>query len=144
MRITLLLLVTVAVAACGSGSDDMTDGEGYPEASIEVTIEHPEAEAVSYRVTCDGDLATVDGIDLDGDTACAALADSGVRSRLLDEPSQDQVCTEIYGGPDVATITGSIEGQSVDTQVDRANGCGISDWDDLLGDLLPPALGVTG
>ena len=51
------------------------------------------------------------------------------------------MCTEIYGGPDVATITGDIDGAPVDTTVDRANGCGIDDWDTVLAGLLPPAVG---
>lgn len=67
-----------------------------------------------------------------------------MRSRLVAGPAGEQVCTQIYGGPDVASISGSIEGQEVATQVDRTNGCGISDWDEVLEDLLPAARGVTG
>ncbi len=60
-----------------------------------------------------------------------------VRSRLVDGPA-DQACPEIYGGADVATVEGTIEGGEVSTSVDRTDGCGISDWDNLLGGLLPP------
>jgi predicted secreted protein len=46
-----------------------------------------------------------------------------------------QACTEIYGGPDTATVIGSIGGIDVDTSFHRANGCGIADWE-LLQALL--------
>jgi hypothetical protein len=45
-------------------------------------------------------------------------------------------CTEIYGGPDVATITGSVDGEPVDATVTRSNGCEIARWD-----ALEPVLG---
>lgn len=144
MRTWTVLALTVAVVACGSANGDLTRENGYPDATLEVTIEHPEAETVSYEVSCGGDTSDVDGVDLDAERACAALSDSGVRSRLVAGPTENQVCTEIYGGPDVATISGSIDDQEVATQVDRTNGCGISDWDEVLDELLPTARGVTG
>lgn len=49
-----------------------------------------------------------------------------------------------YGGPDVALVTGTLDEQPVDATADRTNGCGISDWDDLLGAVLPNPIGVTG
>lgn len=55
----------------------------------------------------------------------------------------DQLCTEQYGGADIAQIDGFIDGRSVDTSVDRTDGCGIADWDRLLSDVLPEPVGVT-
>ena len=55
------------------------------------------------------------------------------------------MCTEIYGGPDVAAITGTydgVDGPKIDTTIDRTNGCGIDEWDTLLSQVLPGALGV--
>ncbi len=68
--------------------------------------------------------------------ACAALADPEVIDALR-PPSADRVCTEIYGGPEVATITGTVAGAPVDAHVDRTNGCGIARWD-VLAPILPP------
>lgn len=158
-----LALVVTLVAACG---DDTTDtdapdtdpgaGEGdgtttvappdepiggpYPVADLTITYEHPDTGTIEYRVVCLGDTATLTG-DIEGvqdQSACLALAGESVQQRLIEGPPTDVACTEIYGGPETATITGTIDDQSVDTSVDRANGCGISDWDDLLGALLPP------
>ena len=136
MRISMLTLLVLALAAC-------TGGAAFPEAELTVTVEHPDFDPVTYEISCAGDTATVDGVELDAEAACTALSDPAVESRLIDGPPAGQVCTEIYGGPDTATITGTLDGEPISAQVDRANGCGISDWDELLADLLPAAHGVT-
>ena len=133
----LVLVLVLALAACTGG------GAAFPEADLTVTVEHPDFDPVTYEISCAGDAATVDGTDLDAEAACAALSDPAVQSRLIDGPPAGQACTEIYGGPDTATITGTLDGEPVSAQIDRANGCGISDWDELLADLLPSAHGVT-
>lgn len=140
--IIMAIAAAVTVAACGA--EDPIGGGPYPVADLEVTVEHPDRETVSYRITCMGDAATITGdIDLDELAACTALAIPEVQRRLMEGPA-DQICTEQYGGPDTATIRGTIDEAPIDTIVDRVNGCGISDWDDLLADILPPAVGVTG
>ena len=40
---------------------------------------------------------------------------------------QDTACTEIYGGDQVATVTGP----GVQAFFNRANGCEIERWDDV-------------
>ena len=112
----------------------------YPIADLTITYEHPDVGVIEYQVVCLGDTATLLG-DIDGvsdQRACAALADAGVQTRLIDGAPTDVACTEIYGGPETARIVGTIDDQAVDTTVDRANGCGIDDWDTLMADLLPP------
>lgn len=116
-------------------------GDGpYPVADLTVTYEHPDVGTVEYQIVCLGDTATLIG-DVEGvrdQEACAALADGAVQTRLIDGAPTDIACTEIYGGPETARITGAIDDQAVDTTVDRANGCGIDDWDRVLAALLPP------
>lgn len=149
--VAVLVAIAIAVAACGSGdaADDTTTalpiGGPYPVADLSFIVEHPDRDTIEYRVVCLGDTATVtpDDAGIDEQAACLALADPAVVTRLVEGPPADQVCTEQYGGPDVATITGTIDDQPIDATIDRTNGCGIADWDDLLVDLLPPALGVT-
>jgi hypothetical protein len=112
--------------------------------TLEITIEHPDADAVTYIVGCQGDTATLQGdVAIDANAACAALARTEVLDRLANGPPADQVCTEIYGGPDTARLVGQIDGRSIDATIDRANGCGIDDWDRLLVAVLPSALGAT-
>lgn len=141
-RSLLALSLALLVACGGDGSPaDVLDSTGYPEASLEITYEHPEVEPYTYSVTCAYDTVRLEGADLDGAAACTALSDLEVSSRLLAGPI-DRACTDMYGGPDTAVIQGSINGQEVDTIIDRTDGCGISDWDNLLDALLPPARGI--
>ncbi len=151
-RLCLLVVIAASIVGCeNAGTDDNTSGGDtpiggpYPVADLSIRVEHPDREVIEYRLSCLGDTATVtpDDVDVDAEAACLALARSDVVTRLVEGPPEDQVCTEQYGGPDLATITGTIDGQPVDATVDRTDGCGISDWDDLLADLLPPAVGVT-
>ncbi len=156
--LALVAIVTVVLAACGGDTSDdplplepdggtgdgaEPPGSPYPVADLTITIEHPDAETVEYRVTCLSDTATITGIEsLSGETACSRLAEPAVQARLA-SPPPERVCTEIYGGPDVARMDGTIDGRPIATTIDRTDGCGISDWDNLLAGVLPAALGVT-
>jgi len=124
--------------------DDQPLGGGIGAiGSVEITISHPETQPVTYTIGCFGDAFPVTPAmaGIDGATACERLAVPEVQDRLLNGPS-GQICTEIYGGPDEAHIVGEIDGQAVDAVIDRANGCGIDDWDQLLAGVLPLAKGV--
>ena len=52
------------------------------------------------------------------------------------------VCTEIYGGPQVALIVGTVDGRRVWARVQRRDGCEVARWNRLTRWLLPPG-GVT-
>jgi hypothetical protein len=70
--------------------------------------------------------------------ACDLLrTNDSVVKRLVYGPADGLLCTEIYGGPEVARISGTIAGQQVNAVINRANGCGISDWDNLAAILGP-------
>jgi hypothetical protein len=140
----------LVLAACGGDSiddpiGDLPTGGPYPIADLTITIEHPDTEMMEYQISCQGDTADVIGNDaISGVEACARLAEPMVQTRLITPPLPgDLVCTEIYGGPDTARIIGTLNDNAVSTTVDRTNGCGISDWDNLLAGVLPPAIGVT-
>lgn len=124
-------------------TDDGADGP-YPVADLSVQYSHDDGTTMSYRILCDGNTASVNGTSstIVAHDACLALADPDVAERLVSGPPPGRVCTEIYGGSDKAVVTGSIGGKTVETVVDRTNGCGIDEWDALLADLLPPARGA--
>lgn len=151
-RVVSAVVIAFVAVACGRGGGGVEDplpvdpgGDPGFVADLAVTVEHPDAETIEYQIVCEGERTSVVGTDLvDAGAACDRLSNPLVQDRLIDGPPAGMACTEIYGGPDVATLVGSIVGVDISATVDRANGCGIGDWDDLLGGVLPPALGVTG
>jgi hypothetical protein len=138
-------LVAVAIlAACGDA-----DGTGDDPilADLTVTVAHPDHPTIEYRLVCrEGNASTVEGtlVAVDPDRACEAVQGAETQTLLIEGPRPDQVCPQVYGGPDVATVTGNIGEQPVSTTVDRADGCGINEWDQILGDVLPPPRDVNG
>jgi hypothetical protein len=141
---TVVAAVIVAVAGC-NGDDDADNADNAidrPATVLSVEVSHPDHPTLRYEISCngaDGPMITGDPVDLDADAACEILNDPEVVDRLVDGPDPDRMCTQVYGGPDEASFTGTIDQMQVNTQVDRTDGCGIEEWDDLLDDLLPPA-----
>jgi hypothetical protein len=86
--------------------------------------------STSWRLTCDpagGDHPAVAA-------ACAALAAGGATA--LQAVPKDQICTQVYGGPQTATVNGTWRGQKVSASFNRTNGCEIARWEALAA-LLP-------
>ena len=50
----------------------------------------------------------------------------------IDDPfapvPEGTACTQIYGGPEIADVSGTFNGQTVDTQFSRGNGCELERW----------------
>jgi hypothetical protein len=69
--------------------------------------------------------------------ACRKLAAGG--TRLFAPVPKDAVCTEIYGGPQVARVAGTVAGKRVWASFSRTNGCHIARWNRLSPWLLPRA-----
>src|SRR5438132_1437598 len=69
-------------------------------------------------------------------SACAAVR-GGVVTQVADREHHPRICSEGYGGPQNARITGTVGGRHVDVLFSRSDGCGIADWaalQPLLGD----------
>ena len=79
----------------------------------------------------------MEGSHPDAEAACAHLT-------ALDDPfaplPTDVVCTEQFGGPQTAHVLGRWNGEPVDLELSRTDGCRISQWD-ALGPLLPGPVG---
>lgn len=120
--------------------------DSFAIADLTVVVSHPDVADITYRISCLGDTATIEQAPafVDANQACSALLEPAVVARLVDGPPPDQVCTEIYGGPDVATFEGTLGGEAISASVDRVNGCGMFDWDEVLRALVPPPRQFTG
>ena len=118
----------LAIAGCGDSDDD---GDAAPAGGTELMItldpdgQGGEPEATE-TVTCE---ASAEG------TPCARLQTADLAP--LDPATP---CTEIYGGPDVAIVEGTLDGEEVSAAVNRSNGCEIERFDrvtPLLRELFP-------
>jgi hypothetical protein len=128
MKLALLLATLLLVAGCGSSSDAGDDGSPRYDLTILYWPEGPGGEPVEAALTCDPD----GGSHPDPAAACAALLEN---EDALEPVEGDVACTEIYGGNQVARITGS----GIQSSFSRENGCEIARWD-----ALQPVLEIDG
>jgi hypothetical protein len=130
MRV-LLLVPLLLLTACSAGGEDSLATGTAPESVLSVRYDPGDGTpAETWSLDCAGGG---DSSHPDADAACAAL-------EALDDPfaplPEDMMCTEQYGGPQEALVTGTWRGDEVDLQVSRRNGCEIAQWDSLV-PLLP-------
>jgi hypothetical protein len=111
----MLRLGTVAacalalLASCGEDDED-TGGVGQGT-RLTVTV-WPEGR--------DGPKRT-GTVECPGAEACGRLSVG-----QLEPVPEKTACTAMYGGPAVARVTGSLDGEAVDARFDLRNGCGIA------------------
>lgn len=48
---------------------------------------------------------------------------------LVEDP--DEVCTEVYGGPETIALVGRLGGREIDLTIGREDGCAIARYDRL-------------
>lgn len=85
-----------------------------------------EGATTTWTLTCE----PVGGDHPDAAAACAAIAAAGGAAAFAPTP-RDVACTEQWGGPQTATVTGTVGGETINAKFDRRNGCEISRWDGL-------------
>jgi hypothetical protein len=104
-------------------------GPGEGNAELSIMVKPSEAEpALNYTLVCQGGTPAAESQHPAAETACAALKENPA---LLNPSTKNtaQACTEQYGGPQQATVTGVIDGTPVDVSFARTNGCEISAWE---------------
>ncbi|CCG03288.1 SSI family serine proteinase inhibitor [Blastococcus saxobsidens] len=127
-----------AVAGSGGAVPDTGSGSGISQAENDLRIEVDLGDGVApqtWTLTCVG---SVEGTHPRAADACAHL--DGMTEPFAPLP-EDLVCTEQYGGPQTAHITGRWRGEPVDLELSRVDGCRISQWDSF-GPVLPVPVGV--
>jgi hypothetical protein len=122
MRRLVLGLVVIAVAGCGSDEASQAGGPTGKLANLTITVDRDGAKGAQKPLVLDLDCAKPTDSQ-----ACGAAA--GVSAADLRPTAADVACTEIYGGPEEATIKGTIRGEDVDATFTRTNGCEIARWD---------------
>ncbi|MGY1639160.1 SSI family serine proteinase inhibitor [Geodermatophilus sp. SYSU D00742] len=144
--LTVLLLLALVSCASPSGGGSAGDGTSAPapgsgdaggaDDELVVVVDAGDGSPVERWTLVCGDPAG--GDHPDARAACDHL-------RQLTDPfapiPADAVCTEQYGGPQTAHVTGRWAGRPVDLEVSRTDGCRIAQWDSLV-PLLPEAVAV--
>lgn len=148
----LLLAATAALTACSPGAQQPSDaspsepsatpgpstgasrtapttaGQAASTATAElevVVVRIPGGPPQQWTLRCAGGEAPPGTTHPAAAAACALIA---ARPEVLAPPPADQLCTQQYGGPDVATVTGTVNGAPIDRRFTRTDGCGISAW----------------
>ena len=116
-----VLLLAAALAGCADEPSNLTvvvlpQGPGGPERAKEVSC--PKVEPVCLRL------------------------DSISPSAFAPVP-EEAICTQVYGGPATARVTGRLQGALVDAHFSLRNGCQIARWERLAW-LVGEPPGVTG
>jgi hypothetical protein len=128
VRALAVLAVAGLLGACG-GEEPAGQLGSAPVTDLRISVRATEGGAArEVTLACD----PAGGDHPDPAAACAVLEGAAV----LDPLPADRICTEQYGGPETARITGVHRGRDVSLQLARSDGCLISQWDSL-GAVLP-------
>jgi hypothetical protein len=130
-----VLLLLTACASDDGGAGGGVAGTSQAQGDLVIDVDPGDgSEPLNWTLVCAG---VAEGTHPDPEAACGHL-------RGMDDPfapvPEDVACTEQYGGPQTAHITGRWDGDPVDVELSRVNGCLISQWD-ALGPLLPVDVG---
>lgn len=142
--LTLLVGTALALGAVGCGGD--RDGAGgtpggsataVAASQLSITVRpSPHEASKHFTLVCDparGDVPSPK-------RACRAL-------EKADHPfapvRAGTMCTQIFGGPQTATVRGTWHGHEVEATYARKNGCQVHRWD-AIGAVLPADLHAGG
>jgi hypothetical protein len=81
----------------------------------------------NYTLVCRGGVPSAESKHPMAEEACAAIKNN---PSILNPSTKNtaQACTEQYGGPQQATVTGIVDEKPVEAVFARTNGCEISAW----------------
>lgn len=122
MRISVALIVCAALIA-GCGEDD-EEPAASPAALADLVVEvdpdgPDQQEAKTAMVECES---------AEDSELCGAV--DALDASVFEPTPGNVACTQQYGGPETATVTGTFKGEEVDAEFGRQNGCEIARWQD--------------
>lgn len=142
VRLPFVAIVVLVLAAAGCGTSpapvsgdptpSVSESTPGPGVATELTVVATDDAGVTstWQLTCE----PAGGTHPDPTTACRVLADFGAQA--LPPVPKDRACTQVFGGSETATVTGTWRGTVVQSSFSRTNGCEIARWTMLTG-LLP-------
>ncbi|MCF3140663.1 serine protease inhibitor [Paenarthrobacter sp. AR 02] len=125
---------------------DNTVDTATSEYDVELTVtltEAPGAEERTFHLRSAGGVLSPDPTSMDSNLPDAPAALAAVEQFgeeiFFPEPRPDRICTQQYGGPQVAVVKGWFRGRKVHSHFSRTDGCEIARWK-----ALAALLGNTG
>jgi hypothetical protein len=118
MRLLVALACIALAAGCGQ-NDEQAAAPSLAELTVTVDEDGDgSAKATTTDVHCEAA----------GDSeACGAVAT--LKPDAFEPAPGTTACTQQYGGPETATVKGTLRGKPVDAKFSRENGCTIARWD---------------
>jgi hypothetical protein len=121
----------------------MTSSTGKYDVELTVTLTEAPG-AVDYEFVLLGSGGEVsEGSTLPDPSAALAAVEQFGEEIFFPVPRPDRICTQQYGGPQVATVTGRFHGREVSSRFSRTDGCEIARWRTMAA-LLGGVAGSTG
>ncbi|KIS29000.1 serine protease inhibitor [Arthrobacter sp. SPG23] len=119
-----------------------TSGPGKGNAELAIMVRPSASEpALNYTLVCKDGVPTAESSHPSAAAACTALKENP--AVLSPAPrGTDQACTQQYGGPQEATVTGIVDDTPVDSSFNRKDGCEIGLWN-AAKDILASAGGAS-
>jgi type IV pilus biogenesis protein CpaD/CtpE len=116
MRLAAVLFAVLALTLAACAEDDEREA-GAPADATRLQVEITEAgpKPIQMQLVCSGRC------DIEQ-----------LRSAIAGAQDEQRACTLQYGGPEKAHATGTVDGEPIDVTIDRADGCGIHDYDALF------------
>ena len=113
-----------------STSAEQPGGSTTGLTDLTILLDDGAGGTTTWRLSCD----PPGGTHPQAAAACTALEKSG--EAALPPVPKDRMCTQQFGGPEKAVVTGTWRGTPVSATFSKTNGCEIARWKALDG-LLP-------
>ena len=114
----------------------LPSGPGQGNAELAIMVKPSETgTAANFTLVCQNGVPAAESQHPNAAAACIAIKKNPA---ILSPapPAKNQTCTQQYGGPQVATVTGVVDGRAVQASFSLTNGCEIAAWNaakDVLG-----------
>lgn len=114
----------------------VTSGPGQGNAELAIMVKPSQTGTpANFTLVCVDGVPAAESQHPDAAAGCTALKNNAALLSPVPRPT-DQACTQQYGGPQQATVTGVVDGHAVETTFSLRDGCEIAAWNaakDVLG-----------
>ena len=121
-RALLILLLLFVTAGCGGGSSGSSAATNL---RITVWPQGKTGASTTYTLNCRQKTGSLPAAR----AACSKL--QRVDASAFAPVPLGTACTEIYGGPQIARVSGRLSSKSIRADFKRTNGCEIARWSRL-------------